>query len=395
MEAFSRTNPWWFYKDWTDRDRHLSEWSSHKHSWIPSWISRLSLKPFSLNFVYGVRQVGKTTGLKLLIKELIEEKKSDPQSVFYIDLDYVASLVEFRKIIESLLVEKKKRRVETSYIFMDEVTAIEDWWRIVKYHIDSGDFSKDIITVSGSSTIGLIKVPERFPGRVGWGTETAVLPLSFSEYASVMGYRTVDLLYDRQLLEAVFENYRRVGGFPRSINGQPGAEEAFVNGLVSEIYKHGKSSRIAQDILSSVLRRMPGAMSYNSVATDLGISHNTVREYIDFFRDLLIAGVAYHKADKAVTRRDKKIFLRDPFIGRSIAGWVNTDYTEESVLEHVVQEHLFRKFGEVYYFRNRSEIDVISGGYKIELKTGRAHKVYPKDVMVLSERDIPSFLLTL
>jgi predicted AAA+ superfamily ATPase len=74
---------------------------------------------------------------------------------------------------------------------------------------------------------------------------------------------------------------------------------------------------------------------------------------------------------------------------------VNTDYTEESVLEHVVQEHLFRKFGEVYYFRNRSEIDVISGGYKIELKTGRAHKVYPKDVMVLSERDIPSFLLTL
>ena len=104
---------------------------------------------------------------------------------------------------------------------------------------------------------------------------------------------------------------------------------------------------------------MPGAVSYNSVVTDLGISHNTVREYLAFFIDLLIVGDAYHKADKAVTRRDKKIFLRDPFIGRSIAGWINIDYTEESVLELVMQEPLFRKFAKVYYFRNRSEIDVI------------------------------------
>jgi predicted AAA+ superfamily ATPase len=93
--------------------------------------------------------------------------------------------------------------------------------------------------------------------------------------------------------------------------------------------------------------------------TDLGIFINTVREYLDFFIDLLIVGNAYHKADKAVTRRGKKIFLRDPFIGRSIAGWINIDYTEESVLELVMQEPLFRKFAKVYYFRNRSEIDVI------------------------------------
>jgi predicted AAA+ superfamily ATPase len=103
---------------------------------------------------------------------------------------------------------------------------------------------------------------------------------------------------------------------------------------------------------------MPGAVSYNSVVTDLGIPHNTVREYLDFFIDLLI-GDAYHKADKSVTRRDKKIFLRDPFIGRSIAGSINIDYTEESVLELVMQEPLFRKFAKVYYFRNRLEMDVI------------------------------------
>jgi len=395
MEAFAKTNPWWFYEDWEGRDRHISEWSAQKHRWIPRWINRVSLKPFSLNFVYGVRQVGKTTGLKLLIKDLITSKAADPKSVFYIDLDYVVSLAEFRKIIDSILVEKRRRKVETAYIFLDEVTAIEDWWRIVKYYIDRGDFSRDVITVSGSSTVGLIKTPERFPGRVGMGTETAVLPLSFNEFASLMGHKAEDLLYDRQLMESVFEVYKKVGGFPKSINEHPDAEEAFVKGLISEIYRQGKSLRIAQDILSSILEKMPGAMSYNSVASDVGISHNTVREYIEFFTELLIAGVAYLKADKVFARKEKKIFFRDPFIGRSIAGWVNASYTDDSLIEHVVQEHLLRRFGEVYYYRNRSEIDVIAGDLRIEIKTARPRRGYPKDVKVLSEKDIPAFLIAL
>jgi predicted AAA+ superfamily ATPase len=101
------------------------------------------------------------------------------------------------------------------------------------------------------------------------------------------------------------------------------------------------------------------------------------------------------KVDKVLTRKEKKLFFRDPFIGRSIASWINANYTEESILEHIVQEHLHRKFGEVYYLRDHSEIDVIAGGYKIELKRVRPHKTYPKDVNVMSEKDIPSFLLTL
>ena len=98
--------------------------------------------------------------------------------------------------MEYILVEKRKRGVETCYIFLDVVTAVEDWWKIIKYYIDRDDLSRDIITVSGSSTVGLIKIPERFPGRVGWGTETAVLPLSFDELAYVMGYRAEDFMTD-------------------------------------------------------------------------------------------------------------------------------------------------------------------------------------------------------
>jgi len=50
---------------------------------------------------------------------------------------------------------------------------------------------------------------------------------------------------------------------------------------------------------------------------------------------------------------------------------------------------------EVYFFRDHFEIDVVSGNYKIELKSRRAHRRYPKDVILLKEEDVPYFLIRL
>lgn len=89
MEAINKLNPWWFFKDWDKYDKNLSEWENQKVKWIPEWINDVSLKPSSLNFIYGPRQTGKTTGVKLLIKKLIEEERKDPSTLFYLNLDHV------------------------------------------------------------------------------------------------------------------------------------------------------------------------------------------------------------------------------------------------------------------------------------------------------------------
>jgi len=65
------------------------------------------------------------------------------------------------------------------------------------------------------------------------------------------------------------------------------------------------------------------------------------------------------------------------------------------LIENVVQEHLYRKFGEIYYYRNEYEIDCIANGLKIEVKAGKPHRRYPKDVIVLEEEEIPKFLIEL
>ncbi|MHA1860383.1 MAG: ATP-binding protein, partial [Candidatus Asgardarchaeia archaeon] len=58
-------------------------------------------------------------------------------------------------------------------------------------------------------------------------------------------------------------------------------------------------------------------------------------------------------------------------------------------------EHLCRKFGEVYYYRNKYEIDAIADEFRVEVKAGKAHRRYPRDVTVLEKEDIPRFLIEL
>ncbi|MCY0860665.1 MAG: ATP-binding protein [Sulfolobaceae archaeon] len=396
MESINRVNPWWFYDSWEIKDRHLTDWSSQKYKWIPKWIREISLEPFSLNFVYGTRQTGKTTGLKLLIREAIKSGKFSPMATYYIDLDFVTSLSEFRRILESIIKEMKRRREEKNLLIIDEVTSIDEWWKVLKFFIDEGEFKNDVIVVSGSSTLGLVKAPERFPGRRGNGKEVKVFPLSFPEFIEVLGFKKEDLLYDNSKALALFEEYKTRGGFPKSINENRDASEALIDGILSEIYKHGKSPKLVQDILYSLMEKIPSALSYNSIANELGISHNTVREYLEFLTDLLIIGIAYLKeGEKVVTRREKKVFFRDPFILHSISDWVGREFDKSALLENIIQEHLFRKFGEVYFFKDSYEIDVISGNYKVEVKGVRSHRGYPRGVTILSEEEIPSFLLNL
>ena len=395
MEAFfNNINPWWFFSNWESKDKHLREWHSQKIKWVPNWINELGLEPFSLNFVYGIRQAGKTTGLKLLIRELIN-RGVDPLSIYYIDLDYVASLQEFRKIVEEVIKEMKKRNNEKAYLFLDEVTSIDEWWRVVKYFIDSGEFQNVVITVSCSSTLKLTKIPEKFPGRRGKGKDIQVMPLSFPEFAQIKSGKTKEeLLFDTSLTLSLFEDYLKVGGFPKSINNNPDSSQALIQGVLSEVYKAKMSAETVQNLIYSILDKIPSVLSFNSIASDLGISHNTVSEYIEFLKDIFVVGIAYLKrGEEVIKRKEKKVFFRDPFILRSMSLWVNKEFDESALLENVVQEHLLRKEGEVAYYKNSEEIDVVTKNYKIEVKKKRSHKSYPKDVIILDKDEIPFFLI--
>jgi len=94
-------------------------------------------------------------------------------------------------------------------------------------------------------------------------------------------------------------------------------------------------------------------------------------------------------------RKEKKFIIRDPFLTKAIGLWCRKEVRKDFLYEWIVQEHLYRKYGEVYYYKNKYEIDCIADSLKVEVKAGKPYRKYPRNVIVLEEEDIPRFLIEL
>ena len=383
----SYMNPWWEDKE----DYHVKRWGEQKIHWWPNWLDELSLEPFSLNFVLGPRQVGKTTGIKLLIQELLRD--NPPESILYLNVEVLPSHRELLELLREFKGLKNKEGIETGYIFLDEVTSLEGWWRGVKPLIDAGLLERDVVTVTGSSSLRARRDIEFFPGRRGKGRTIEVMPLSFPEYVEIMGLKRPELRREKVL--ELFNDYLTTGGFPASINGL--LMDDLLGAYIGEFVRFGKSLEIAKETLSALIRSAPSATSFRALAEmTSGYSYKVIQDYIEFFTELYILGIAYLKqGNRVLYKREKKFFFRDPLLARLFSVWSGTELRKDALYEWVVQEHLYRRFGEVYYYRNSYEIDAIAGDLKVEVKAGKAHRRYPKSVKVLEKEDVPFFLLEL
>jgi len=385
LELLERLNPWWEGKE----DPHVKRWLHQAYKWMPDWIKELSAKPFSLNFVVGPRLVGKTTGIKLFIKRLLSQV--EPRKILYVSCEIFPDYTLLTKALTGFL--EMAGGDEVTYIFLDEATALREWWKAVKPLIDAGVVENSVITVTGSSALKVQRDVELFPGRRGYGVTVEVMPLSFPQYLKIHGLKEPEL--HRGKVRRLFAKYLETGGFPPSINHQP--VEDILSAYIGEIVRHGRSLEIAREVMSALISSAPSAVSYRALASKTsGYSYKVVQSYLEFFQDLYLLGVAYLKEGKKVWyRREKKFFFRDPLLLNLFSAWAGTKYLESAIYEHVVQEHVYRRFGEIYYYRNAYEIDVVADTLKIEVKAGKPHRKYPRRVEIIDEDQIPFFLVEL
>ncbi|MEM3108886.1 MAG: ATP-binding protein [Candidatus Bathyarchaeia archaeon] len=395
-ELVARHNPWWS----GEQDIALARWGSWRVKWIPGWLEDLGLTPFSLNFVVGPRQVGKTTGIKLLIKRLLE--RCDPEGIFYFNCDFLPDLSSLRKVLDKYLDIKKVEGIENAYIFLDEITSVREWWRIIKGYIDLGVFEEDVITITGSSSLRLRGEAELFPGRRGMGRDITVYPLSFREFLRVNGLEVeargdpeedMGRLYKREYeVRGLFEIYLETGGFPLSINREPTADEQFIAALESETLKAGHSVQLTKEIIASIMRKAPSPISFSTIGREIGVSYKTVQQYCEALKNLFVLETALYRGDGIEWRKERKFFFLDNYAAKALSLWSGEKPLEGAVYEWMVQSHLQRRFGSVYYFRDRYEIDSIAGDLKVEVKIGKPHRRYPRDVLILDEENIHLFL---
>ncbi len=412
-------NPWWF----REPDPVYEEWASSSIRWRPSAIDKLSLQPFSLNFLIGPRQVGKTTLLKVLVYELLGTM--DPRAIFYYSCDELGNYRELGEILDSYLSAKKRWGVKSSILMLDEVTFVEEWWRAVKARIDRGMFAHDVLIISGSASIELLAGKERFPGRRGLGRDVYLYPLSFHDYVRVLGGLDVEGrgLEDPDFWDnfganialkgrigEFFRRYMVTGGYPVPIREffEVGrvtylSYRAHLDWLRTDWLRVGRDEQYMKEIISYLLESTSTPVSWHTVARSTSISSpHTARLYIKTLEDLMIAKIIYWASPhgKADYRKNKKIFFTDPFTYQVLSKYTRVKIDEARIVEATVSTHLARRYP-TYYWANKTEIDILTiinnSVLSLEVKWTHHPKTGRKPIrpIILNKTSTPVFLASL
>ena len=423
-------NPWWV----NEEDEDYTAWKESAVKWTPEILDKISLNPFSLNFVVGPRQVGKTTALKIFIHDALL-KKQEPESIFYYSCDEIPDFRELGEVLDSYLTFRNSRDIKSSVIILDEITFVDMWERAVKSRIDRNVFKNDTLIITGSASSEILKQRERFPGRRGQGKDIVFHPLDFRQYVEIFTKSRLNLNEGSignpgetanlknamasnkvftKTISGLFENYMKTGGFPVPIKEYYTSNKISINStrvylewLKGDWRKAGKSDRYMKEILSYIIKARLSPVSWNSISSETSInSPHTSRDYVEVLESIFAAKILHiiQPDGKIAYRKNKKIHLTDPFLYKIVSHFTKEEAYEETVLESVSVSHLMRKY-EVYFWKNKSEVDSVIPyntqdskkqlGFEIKTKMKPWKKpAHLEDALVLDKGTLPLFLAT-
>jgi predicted AAA+ superfamily ATPase len=140
-------------------------------------------------------------------------------------------------------------------------------------------------------------------------------------------------------------------------------KESYWSWIKTDIAKIERSEETLKRVAKAIIEKTPSPISLNSIAKEFEIgTHKTVFEYLDILEKLYIVKILYHfDLHKLIAsfKKNRKVCFTDPFFFNLFSDICLSRMPEESViLENIVASHLARKY-EVFYWKNRQEIDVI------------------------------------
>lgn len=263
-------NPWW------ESDTFLDRYKPRE-----PYLNRLQqqLTQKQIQFITGLRRVGKTTLMKLIIKELIFNEV-EPKNIFYVSLDdYLLQGSNILEIVNEYRKLHKLKFEEKIYLFLDEITYKEDFHIQLKNLYDNQNCK---IFAAASSTSLMRDKKASLTGR----TMTLELkPLDLGEYLQFKGIEIKKS--DSQLNEAYFKDYIREGGMPENVL-QPSRD--YLMTLVDDIIQKDiiafhaiRNQQLLRDYFVLLMERSGKQLSLNKISNILQISTDSASRYMSYF----------------------------------------------------------------------------------------------------------------
>jgi len=375
---FAEQNPWWKTRQWAANDKHIQTFQSSVFQWRPRLKFFLD---FSKDIVYtlrGPRQVGKTTFLKLLIADKLDEKLS-PQNVFYYSCDLVDNPKEFASIIEKFVnVRRLQEEKGRLYLFLDEVSSVKGWQKGIKFLFDKGSLRNTTIILSGSHSLDLRVSAEQLPGRRGEpesNPDLVFVPLKFAEYAEstdqhlgeiikrldllrtterheeiaalsrgTISRRVEKLAYEIARTNLLLDKYLMTGGIPRAINELSKSGKiseityrTYVDVVKGDLMRYNMNENYLRQILEQVLKTIGTPVGWSTLKKETDVaSSNTIENYVTALDSSFVLNFFYRMnapERKPEYAKEKKIIFADSFFFHALNGWVHGKEPFEYAIE--------------------------------------------------------------
>lgn len=307
-------------------------------------IMRYADAPF-VKILTGIRRCGKSTILKMIMRELQKRGAADEQIVSYRfdSMEYEGmSAKEMFSDIKGHLCNGKK-----TYLFLDEVQEIKNWEKVINSL--AADYDVDIYVTGSNSRMMSSEIETYLTGRY---IAFRIYTLSFSEYLTFK--KTYSEL--REPHDELAE-YIRLGGFPATHLQRYSEDEIYTivrdiynSTVFSDIVKRNQVRKVDQleRIVKFAFDNVGKTFSAKSVSNYLKsekrtIDNETVYSYLEKLESAYILHRCsrYDIQGKELLKTQEKFYIADTSLRYSVLGYTQTSVA--AMLENVVYIELCRR----------------------------------------------------
>jgi len=296
--------------------------------------------------IQGVRRCGKST----LLQQMIGRYGLDPAHCAFMNFeDPRLSAAMDHSTLERLVVDFRASRpgVSQLYFFLDEIQWVRDWQRWLRSQLDRPQGNHFIVTGSNATLLS-------------------------GEFSSVLTGRhlTVELFpFDlwelrRHDERAALDDYLHWGGFPEPLAMSDGdllRRQYFYDIVERDIRERlrARSSLALRQVAQMVFESAGSELSMRRVAAACGVATDTASNWIEACENayLLFHCPYFAFSERKRATRNKKYYPIDTGLRRVVVTRTGRDHGKS--LECAVHLALRRRFGQVFYWRERGEIDFV------------------------------------
>lgn len=244
-----------------------------------------------IKVITGVRRCGKSCLMETIAKE-IKESGIPESNIIYLKLDKRG--LRSIKTTDQLdgLIEKSCKASGVKYLFIDEVQNVKGFEEVINGYREEEEYS---IFITGSNSYLLSgELATKLTGRY---LEFEMQTLSFKEYLGMKAFLGKPVGTD---LTVEFDQYILDGGFPKALQYEGEYKEAYIKGVIQEIFNKDIKKRVTirkksvfETVQRYIINNFGATMSLTNILDDLckngcRIRRETLFRYIQILEDAKI-----------------------------------------------------------------------------------------------------------